>query len=114
MTSERVVIPTDQRIVRDETRSVRTVTSVGPVDGSPLGTFGWFMGVRGRGGRDTTADRKRYERCAICRAPFGDDDPVHMVFNVQRNGKTVGNRLACGGCASKYETHRSGVVRRDS
>jgi hypothetical protein len=92
-------------IVRDEVLTTRVVISVGHVDGDPLGSFGWFIGVRGRGGRDVTGDRKRYGTCIICRRPFGEDDQVHMVFGVTRNSKRIiGNRLGCMSCAARYAT----------
>jgi hypothetical protein len=101
-------------VVRDVVTTVRTVTSVGHVDGDALGTFGWFIGVRCRN-RDATyqaKDRARYGKCVICRTPFADDDPVHMVFAVMRNSKMVGNRLGCAACAEKHATfhHRKKVA----
>ena len=99
------------RVVRDDTYTARVKVSVGPVDGDPLGTYGWFIGVRARGRHPDFAERAgqrdyaRYGRCVICRSPFGDDDQVHMVFSVVRNGKTIGNRLCCPGCAGKFATH---------
>ena len=98
------------RIVRDEVTKVRTVVTVGPVDGDALGTFGWFIGIRshGKGSAYEVKDRGRYGACVICRRKFADLDQIHMVFNVVRNGKTVGNRLCCGACAEGHATfHRT-------
>jgi hypothetical protein len=101
--------PITGKVVRDEVTTVRQVVTVGPVDGDPLGTFGWFIGIRCRQ-RDQTKERGRYGTCVICRRRFADDDPIHMVFNVARNGKTVGNRLCCSACAEQHATfHRAGA-----
>lgn len=92
------------KVVRDEITRVRTVVTVGPVDGDPLGTFGWFIGVRHR---TETRDRGRYGTCVICRRKFADEDQIHMVGNVTRNGRTVGNRFCCSSCAEVHATfHR--------
>lgn len=101
--------PTRSKAIRDEVATVRTVTSIGPVDGDPLGEgFGWFIGIRCRGGRrDETQDRRKYGTCVICRRAFADDDQIHMVGNVVRNGKTVGNRLCCSPCADQHATFHS-------
>lgn len=97
---------TTGKVVRDEVTTVRTVTSIGPVDGDPLGTFGWFITVRHRGRPGIEArDRRRYGTCAICRHTFTDDDQIHMVFNVTRNNRRVGNRLCCSSCAAQHATH---------
>jgi len=94
-----------QRVVRDETQTVRIVVSVGPVDGDALGTFGWFIAIRIRGRRDLEdTDRRRYGHCVICRRPLTDDEQIHMVFSVVRNAKTVGNRLCCAACAATHAT----------
>lgn len=90
-------------VVRDEVTTVRTVVAIGPVDGSALGTFGWFIGVRNRG-RDDAKDRRKFGTCVICRHGLGDDEQVHMVFGVTRNSKTVGNRLCCSPCAVVHAT----------
>jgi len=96
------------KVVRDEVTTVRTVVTVGPVDGDPLGTFGWFIGIRCRN-RDQTKERAVYGTCIICRRSFADDEQIHMVFNVVRNSKTVGNRLCCATCAGEHATfHRLG------
>lgn len=97
-----VTAPVTQ-VVRDEVTTVRTVVTVGPVDADPLGTYGWFIGVRNRQ-RDPAKDRRRFGKCIICRHEFADNDQVHMVFGVGRNGKTVGNRLCCTPCAEKHAT----------
>lgn len=100
------------KVIRDEVVTVRMVFSIGPVDGDPLGSFGWFIGVRGthRDERSRAKDRKRFGTCVICRNNFGDDDPIHMVFSVVRNGKTIGNRLCCSPCAAQHATyHRLGA-----
>lgn len=95
------------KIVRDEVTKVRTVVAVGPVDGSALGTLGWFLRVRNRG-RDDAKDRRKYGTCVICRRGMEDDETVHMVFNVTRNSKAVGNRLCCSSCAEVHATIRTG------
>lgn len=92
-----------RKVVRDEVTRSRTVVSVGPVDRNALGTFGWFISIRCRSG-DQTKERRRWGTCVICRRAFLDDDPIHMVFDVVRNGKTVGNRLCCAGCAEQHGT----------
>jgi hypothetical protein len=91
------------KVVRDELTTVRTVVAIGPVDGSALGTFGWFLGVRNRR-REDTKDRRKYGTCIICRRGLTDDEQIHMVFNVTRNSKTVGNRLCCSPCAEVHAT----------
>jgi hypothetical protein len=91
------------KVVRDEVTKVRTVVTIGPVDGSVFGTFGWFIGVRNR-----TGDRTKYGTCVICRRRFADDEPVHMVGNVTRNSKVIGNRLCCSPCAEVHATMRTG------
>ncbi len=93
-----------RKVVRDEVRTVRTVTSIGPVDGDPLGTFGWFIGVRCRN-RDQSKERGRYGTCVICRRKLTDDEQIHMVFNVVRSGKRVGFRLCCAPCGQEHATH---------
>lgn len=99
----------DNRVVRDEVTTVRTVVTVGHVDGKALGEgFGWFIKIRCRGRSHLeTRDRGKYGKCVICRHAFADDDQIHMVFNVVRNGKTVGNRLCCGACAERHASLRS-------
>jgi hypothetical protein len=92
-------------IVRDEYVTTRVVVSVGPVDGRSLGTFGWFIGVRRRDKAKEVADRRRFGACVICRHGFSDDDLIHMVFSVVRNGKTIGNRLCCPSCAEQHATY---------
>lgn len=96
-------------VVRDEVTRSRTVVTVGHVDGDALGTFGWFIGVRCSrgGGRYEARDRSRYGTCVICRRSFDDDEQIHMVFDVVRNGKTVGNRLCCDPCAERHATIRT-------
>jgi hypothetical protein len=79
------------------------VVTVGPVDGDPLGTFGWFIGVRCRH-RNQTKERSRFGACVICRRSFADHDRIHMVLAVTRNGETVGNRLCCAPCAEQHAT----------
>lgn len=94
------------KVVRDEVAAVRTVVTIGPVDGDPLGTFGWFISIRCRGNdRLETRDRGKYGTCVICRRKLADDEQIHMVGNVVRNGKTVGNRLCCSPCAEQHATH---------
>jgi hypothetical protein len=95
--------PAQTKVVRDEVTSVRTVVTIGPVDGRELGTFGWFIGIRNRH-RDPAKDRTKYGTCVICRSKFADDDPIHLVFNVARNGRTIGNRLCCTPCAEQHAT----------
>lgn len=93
-------------VVRDEVVRTRVVVTVGPVDRDPLGTFGWFIGVRCRhapAAREAR-DRGRYGTCAICRRKLDDDEQVHMVFDVVRNSRTVGNRLCCAPCVEKHGT----------
>lgn len=76
--------------VRDEVVKTRVVVTIGPVDRRSLGDgFGWFIKVRSRGGKEAR-DRGVYGTCIICRHKFDDDDPIHMVGNVVRNGKHVG------------------------
>lgn len=95
-------------VVRDEVVRTRTVVSVGPVDQRALGTFGWFIGVRCRTNQALEArDRGRYGTCVICRRKLADDEQIHMVFNVVRNSKTVGNRLCCSPCAETHGTFNS-------
>lgn len=99
------------KVVRDEVTAVRTVVTIGPVDGDPLGTFGWFIGVRcHHSGPDRrqaleARDRSKFGTCVICRRKLADDEQIHMVFNVVRNSKTVGNRLCCSPCAEQHATH---------
>ncbi len=97
---------TQRLVVRDDVVETRVVITVGPVDVNPLGSFGWFLGVRNR--RKDQAiearDRSRYGICVICRRKLVDDEQIHMVFNVQRNDKVVGNRLCCSPCAEKHGT----------
>ena len=93
------------KVIRDEVRPVRIVVTIGPVVGVSDGTFGWFLDVRARV-RERAKDRETYGTCIICRRPFDDDDPIHMVFNVVRNGRPVGNRLSCTACAEVHATHR--------
>lgn len=101
-----MTVELNSKVIRDEVTTVRTVTSIGPVDGDPLGTFGWFIGVRRRGHPEKEPrDRSRYGTCVICRRKFDDDDQIHMVFNVARNGRTIGNRLCCSSCAEQHATH---------
>lgn len=97
-------------VVRDEVTKTRTVVTIGPVDGRPFGEFGWFIGVRCRNRADReAADRRRYGSCIICRCKFDDADQIHMVGEVARNGRTVGNRLCCSPCAEQHATfHRRG------
>ena len=94
--------PKSGTVVRDDVTAVRTVVTIGPVRREALGTFGWFIGVRNRGGRDQAGDRRRFGTCIICRRQLADDEQIHMVFNVVRNGKTVGNRLCCTPCAEQH------------
>lgn len=96
------------KVIRDVVATVRTVTTIGPVDGRALGTYGWFSGIRRRGRTDEWAakDRRRYGTCIICRRKFDDTDPIYMVFGVARNGKTIGNRLCCTACAGEHATLR--------
>jgi len=102
-------------VVRDEVATVRTVTSIGPVDGDPFGAFGWFIGVRCRGGRrDEAKDRRKYGTCVICRRAFADDDQIHMVGDVTRNGRTVGNRLCCSPCGGQHATFHSRTRKADA
>lgn len=100
---------TTRAVVRDEVVKTRVVVSVGPVDRDAFGTFGWFLGIRNRNNdpRLDTRDRGRYGTCVICRQKFGDGDEVHMVGNVVRNGKPVGNRFCCRPCADTHGTFRS-------
>lgn len=97
-------------VVRDEVTRSRTVVTVGPVDGDALGTFGWFISIRNRH-RDDAKDRRRFGTCVICRRKLDDDEQIHLVGDVVRNGKTVGNRLCCDPCAEKHATFRSGRPR---
>lgn len=97
------------KVIRDELTTVRTVVTIGPVDGQPLKTFGWFVGVRKCGNPKREArDLRKYGTCIICRRAFADDDPIHMVFSVVRNGKTIGNRLCCAPCAKQHATFHHG------
>lgn len=100
----------NRKVIRDEVVTVRTVTSIGPVYGDPLGTFGWFIGVRCRG-RDQAKDRSRFGACVICRRSLDDDDQIHMVFSVIRYCDTIGNRLCCSPCPEQHATHH--LTRRD-
>jgi len=96
----------NDRVILDEVTTVRTVVTIGPIYDKPLGTFGWFVGVRSRyGRRPETRDRQKYGTCIICRRNFDDDTQIHIVFSVKRNGTTIGNRLCCGFCAEQYATH---------
>lgn len=96
-------------VVRDEIVTTRVVVTVGPVDRDALGEgFGWFIRIRSRGRESAEArERGKYGTCIICRRKFDDDDPIHMVFTVVRNGKTVGNRLCCSSCAAEHGTFHS-------
>ncbi len=99
-------VTTPVLVVRDEVTTVRTVVSVGHVDGDALGTLGWFLGVRNRHHDPAldARDRRKYGTCVICHRALTDDEQIHMVFGVVRNGKTAGNRLCCGTCAEKHAT----------
>lgn len=101
--------------VRDEVVRSRVVVTVGPVDRGSLGAFGWFIKVRCRHRPDREArDRSKYGTCVICRRKLDDDELIHMVFNVVRNGKTVGNRLCCSACAEKHGTFNSRTKAADA
>ena len=102
----------EQKVVRDEVTRTRVVVTVGAVDRSPLMAFGRFIGVRNRTG-DPAKDRSRYGACVICRRKLVDDEQIHMVFNVVRNGRTVGNRLCCSACAETHGTHSSAATRAE-
>ena len=101
-----------ETVVRDEIVTTRVVDTVGPVDRVPLGEgFGWFIRIRSRGRQAAERrERSKYGTCVICRSEFSDDDRVHMVFSVVRNGKTVGNRLCCSSCAATHGTFHSRVT----
>lgn len=73
-----------------------------------FGTFGGFIAARKRPSRIRTADeqeakdRRKFGTCPGCGRKFNDSDMVHFAESVYKNGRCLGNLLACSPCANGF------------
>lgn len=68
-------------------------------------TYGQFVAYRNKkddGGFHEAKDRRKYGTCPGCMHKFADDEIVYFAQAVYKNGKCLGNLLACEDCYSRF------------
>lgn len=94
----------------------RTITdkyTASHIQQSDWGTFGEFIASRAKGSSRYTAaekeakDRRIFGACPGCGQKFNDNDRIHLAASVFKNGKCIGNLLACDTCAEAFNAEEA-------